>query len=81
MDRMSVKGGCSAEAGFEALEGAPPAVVECGVLDRLQEGAIVVVELVTYDRRLRGEVDFNDPGHHQVRRAAEPDLAGFRKGF
>jgi hypothetical protein len=77
---MSVKS-CSAEAGLEALEGAPPAVIECGVLDCLQEGAVVVVELVADDRRLGSEVYFDDPGHHQVRRAAEPDLAGFRKGF
>lgn len=71
----------SAEAPLEPLEGAPPAVVECGVLDRRQHRAVVVVELVAHHRRFAVEVNLDDPRQHQIGRAAEPDLAGPGDGF
>jgi hypothetical protein len=51
------------------------------VLDRLQKGAVVVVELVADHGRLAVTIDFDYPRQQQIRRAAEPDLTGPGKAF
>src|SRR6478609_4159983 len=79
--RRAQKRNGSAEAWLEPLEGPPPTAIERRVLDRLQERAVVVVQLVADHGRLGGEVDVDDLGHQQVRRAAEPDLARFWNRF